>query len=140
MLMLKPGKTGLRGNPGLMTKMTDDYDSACVVDIDFEAMRKKKFKSIQPYQEALKNSFYTEEYMRERYPSEAEYNQQITSFSTYAVITPDGEWHAPGNMGWWGMSSDGTDDNRDWEDNYYEHFIKPAIANGWYLTIVDCHI
>lgn len=25
-------------------------------------------------------------------------------------------------------------------DTYAENFIKPAIENGWYLTIVDCHI
>lgn len=140
MLMLKPGKTGERGSPGLMTKMTQNYDAAYAADIDFDAMRKKQFANIQPYRDALKNGFYTEEYMRERYPSETEYNQHMTAFSTYAVVTPDGEWHAPGDMGWWGMSSESSNEGRGWDDKYYECFLKPAIANGWYMTIIDCHI
>lgn len=24
----------------------------------------------------------------------------------YAIVSPDGEWHAKGEMGWWGMSDD----------------------------------
>lgn len=140
MLILKTGKTGERGTPGLMTKITKNFDAACVTDIDFDAMRKKQLEGIQPYQEALKSSFYKEEYMRERYPTETEYIQRMTAFRTYSVLTPDGVWHAPGDMGWWGMSSETTDEERDWQDNYYDRFIKPAISKGWYLTIVDCHI
>jgi len=115
-------------------------DAAYAADIDFDAMRKKQLSNIRPYQEAMKNSFYKEEYLRELYPSEAEYHQRMTAFSTYAVITPDGEWHAPGDMGWFGMSSETIGAKRDWEDEYYDEFIRPAIENGWYLTIVDCHI
>ncbi len=140
MLTLKPGKTGQRGSPGLMTKMSPDYDGAYVADIDFDTMRKKQYKSIQPYEEAMNNGFYKEEHMRERYPSEFEYFQHMTAFNTYAVITPDGVWHAPGDMGWFGMSSESTSEVRSWEDEYYDRFIKPALTNGWYLTIVDCHI
>jgi hypothetical protein len=140
MLMLKPGKTGQRGSPGLMTKMSPDFDGAYVADIDFDAMRKKQYKSVQPYEEAMKNGFYTEEYMSEQYPSEFEYFQRMTAFYTYAVITPDGVWHAPGDMGWFGMSTDSITDRRGWEDEYHERFIQPALKNGWYITIVDCHI
>ena len=64
----------------------------------------------------------------------------MTAFSTYAVVTPDGKWHAPGKMGWWGFASETPEDEWMWENNYYDRFIKPALENNWYLTIVDCHI
>ena len=68
------------------------------------------------------------------------YVARETVFSTYAVVTPDGTWHAPGEMGWWAMSSETGDEIIAWDLGYYEHFIKPAIENNWHITIVDCHI
>ena len=140
MLILKEGCDGYRGSPGLMTEPSEDYDSALVSDIDFEAMWERYSKHLAPYEEAMKNGFYKEEFMREQYPSEEEYIRRQTTFSTYAVITPDGAWHAPGDMSWWGMSSDTSAESRDWDLNYYDRFIQPAIENGWHMTIVDCHI
>lgn len=60
-------------------------------------------------------------------------------FSTYAILTPDGEWHEPGPMGWWGIPNATNDEIVDFKDNYYEKFIKSANPD-WNLTIVDCHI
>jgi len=140
MLILKNSGVGTRGSAGLMTPMTEDFDAAYVSDIDFEAMRNQRLEELQPYEKAMKSGFYKEEYMRKLFPSEEEYITRKTAFSTYAVVTPDGVWHAPGEMGWWGMSSDTVDQKRDWELNFHDSFIKPAIENGWYITIVDCHI
>lgn len=140
MLLLKPGKLGERGNPGLMTEMTNNYDSALAADVDFEEMRRQLISQLTPYEHAIKNSFYKEEYMRQMFPTEEEYIQNNSAFTTYAVLTPDGEWHAPGDMGWFGMSTDEPDERRAWDDEYYERFIKPAIENNWRITIVDCHI
>jgi len=106
LLILKNSTHGYRGEPGLMTEMTKNYDAAFVSDIDFEAMQKKAGRS----------------------------------FSTYAVVTPDGIWHAPGEMGWWGMSSDSDAEKSQWDTEYQEKFIKPALEKEWYMTIVDCHI
>ena len=61
-------------------------------------------------------------------------------FSTYAVVTPDGKWHEPGKMGWWGMPFATPKSERKWHRGYYDRFIKPAIENNWYMVIVDCHI
>lgn len=60
-------------------------------------------------------------------------------FSTYAVVTPDGEWHEPGKMGWWGISSATPEEEAEFENNYEEKFIRTANPE-WRLTIVDCHI
>lgn len=115
-------------------------DEAFVCEIDFEAMRRKAEAELQPYEKAMKDSCMKEEYMRERFPSDEEYARRVTAFSTYAVVTPDGKWHAKGSMGWWGMSSETPKEERAWDLSYYEQFIKPALNNNWYLVIVDCHI
>ena len=53
-------------------------------------------------------------------------------FSTYAILTPDGEWHEQENTGL--FSSD-----EEWNKHYKERFIDTA-APDLMLTIVDCHI
>ena len=57
-------------------------------------------------------------------------------FETFAVITPDGEWHEKGKMGWFGIT---TDEKEGWKDAYKEAFLDNADPE-WFLTIVDCHI
>ncbi|MDR1410234.1 MAG: hypothetical protein LBJ12_08280 [Oscillospiraceae bacterium] len=88
----------------------------------------------------MKDPLYKEEYMRERYPTEEEYFERNTAFNTYAVVTPNGVWHEPGEMGWWGLSSMTAEDEREWDSGYYERFIQPALDHNWYMVIVDCHI
>ena len=51
-------------------------------------------------------------------------------FTTFAVLTPDGEWEEQ-DVYW------GTDPN--WEKHYKERFIDTA-GPDMILTIVDCHI
>ena len=82
---------------------------------------------------------YKEEYYKERYGTKENYARRCASFTTYAVLTPDGVWHAPGEMGWFGCSSETDEDSRDWDDHYMERFIESADPDD-ILTIVDCHI
>lgn len=140
MLILKENCTGWRGSPGLMTEPSIHYDSALAADVDFEAISEQDRGNMKPYKDFLRSGHYTAEYMLEKYPSEEEYLARQSLFYTYAVITPDGIWHAPGDMGWWGMSSESPDQEREWQFNYASRFIDPAVKNGWYITIVDCHI
>jgi len=60
------------------------------------------------------------------------------AYATYAMCTPEG-WIAPGEMGWWGSSSDQEDDRR---ETYWQRFTKivEAVPDDWYLIVVDCHI
>ncbi len=74
-------------------------------------------------------------YCDEAYISEIEFDPD---FETYAVVTPDGEWHETAHMGWFGMD-DGTQEQYDtWKSNYKSQFIDayPDLI----MTIVDCHI
>jgi len=84
-------------------------------------------------------ALYNGEFYRERYKTRESYAKCMSSFATYAVVTPDGEWHAPGDMGWFGVSSETHDAALDWYEHYQERFIDAADPD-WILTIVDCHI
>ncbi len=64
---------------------------------------------------------------------------EMSDFSTYAVITPDGEWHSSGTVGWFGVSSESEDEYDKWEREYKQRFIDPAKPD-WEIVIVDCHI
>lgn len=58
-------------------------------------------------------------------------------FTFYAVITPDGEWHGRGNMGWFGMSSDKMP-TESWETLSLDAYRK--YAEGHDIVLIDMHI
>jgi len=139
-LILKRGKTGIRGIPGLLTEPSDNYDGAYVRDINFERMRRRDRMQLSTYEEAKKESLDFGEDFLAYCRDEEDYIQRNTTFGTYAVITPDGKWHAPGSIGWFGFSTDTAETKRAWDLEYHERFLKPALENNWYMVIVDCHI
>lgn len=60
-------------------------------------------------------------------------------FNTYAVLTPDGEWHEIGEMGWFGVTVGKNDESDDWEEKYHERFIDSADPDTL-LIVLDLHI
>ena len=56
--------------------------------------------------------------------------------NTYAIVK-DRQWHAWGEMGWFGMSSDDID-RKSWADQLLEAIR--ALPDDVTLTVVDCHI
>ena len=56
----------------------------------------------------------------------------------YALVTLDGEWVAPGRMGWFGMSTDGPGEREDYNIavNKYLDSMRPET----FLVVLDCHI
>lgn len=58
---------------------------------------------------------------------------------TYAVVTPDGVWHAPGEMGWFACSTETDEEWNEWSNNYKKRFIDTAHPD-WFMYLVDCHI
>lgn len=84
-------------------------------------------------------SFYRPEYILKRYGDKQSYIREVLSFTTYAVITPDGEWHAKGDMGWFGMGSESPEEARNFNKSYFDTFIKASNPDH-YLVVVDCHI
>lgn len=55
----------------------------------------------------------------------------------YAYVTPDGEWHAPGRVGWFASS---TETEEEWQAYLKE--LKEYLNNddNPYVSFVDCHI
>lgn len=85
------------------------------------------------------DTFYKPEYLKERYLDADTYARECAEFSTFSVVTPDGEWHEAGAMGWFGCSTETPEDGRAWHRSYYDTFIANADPND-IITIVDCHI
>ncbi len=140
---------GGRWDNFLKTKNGEYVNECLVKDLDLTPNKEEYDKAIrfwelviehQPLEEGEKMPFnlYKEEYYIERYGTKENYAKKSAMFSTYAVLTPDGEWHEPGQMGWWGMSHASQEDEKLW-DEAYENFLKEADPN-WTITIVDCHI
>jgi len=81
-------------------------------------------------------SWYKKEYYTERYNSKEDYIERSTATHPYAVVTPEGEWVAPGEMGWFSSSEDGQ------AQAEYENWFKDFVSKhqDCYITLVDCHI
>lgn len=69
---------------------------------------------------------------------EAEFAHTFNPISTYAALDDDG-WHASGEMGWWGCSTDKPDDKVSFQKAFVDRFIKTAAPDDL-LVVVDCHI
>lgn len=83
--------------------------------------------------------FFNPAFYLKRYVDKRGFFRHFVSISTYAVVTPDGAWHASGEMGWFGIGSETPEAARDFSISYYDTFIKNANPEH-YLVIVDCHI
>lgn len=163
-LLIDGNTVGKKGKPGTFDNEEPNcpsgyqwVDSCRVSDVKWEKMREiSEFELLKnedtegdlwelliskdPAKERLRSNhtWYNQEYFIERYKNKENYVKQCTTFSTYAVITPDGVWHAPGEMGWFGFSSEKFDDKNTFVDEFYENFIKPNQDKV--ISIIDCHI
>lgn len=132
---------GGRWGGSLIKKDGSSTNEALVRDLEFEKMRQAELDDLEPYEDYLsKHVLYSREYLESIYPDEKTYIEKMTEFTTFAALTPDGEWHEKGSMGWFGMSSETPDEDTAWHKSYYDAFIKPALENNWTITLVDCHI
>ena len=91
-------------------------------------------------EEKDKYFFYNPKYYKRRY-RDAETDIKIQeTISFFAVITPDGKWHAPSNMGWWACTDGEPEDELKWDLEFYDRFIEPNLNSDLICTVVDCHI
>lgn len=127
-----------------------EYDIARICDIDFSPDQQAYNDAIRWWEVCIEDAplrdgeekphiFWKKEYYIDRYHDKETYAKVSSMFSPYACITPDGEWHAPGEMGWFGCSNETHEDALDWDLHFVERFIDTADPN-WTITMVDCHI
>lgn len=90
--------------------------------------------------EKFKNIFWKKEYYTERYGTKENYIEASSYPSRpYAFVTPDGEWHEVGSMGWWGMDSATQEGMKNYRDEWMATINDPDLQDC-YVVWVDCHI
>ena len=138
----------------LKRRMKKNYGSAYVNeayvrDVDF-GMDKDEYKASLRFWDVVVEkkepeegeeyfSIYNDKYFRDFYGDRETYARRASEWSTRAVVTPDGEWHERGEMGYFGCSYESPEEAADWDERFHERFIESADPD-WLITIVDCHI
>ena len=124
------------------------YDCARVGDCDFAPNEAWHEDAIDFWERVVEGkgsdderpfTLYKPEFYVKRYKDKEAFARLQAEFTTWAVVTPDGEWHEPGRMGWWGMSFETDAEAVAWERGYHEAFLADA-APDLIATILDCHI
>lgn len=135
---------GGRWNNSIKTKSGVFCNSCKISEIDFTPDERKmeinrRFWEIVVDKEPLKEGekkpfcFYTEEYLKKLYGDKETYALRNSTFSTYSILTPDGEWLS--------LSSATENEEREWYKFYQSIIKKFAEENPDYVvTLVDCHI
>lgn len=127
------------------------YDQAQIKDIDFSLDQKlynkaARFWEVYVEKAPLKpeenpeafDSFYTPEHYKQLYESKEGYAKEQASFSTWALVTPEGEWYQKGDMGWWATHNGTAESFRNFSEAFER--ILSECDPEWYITVVDCHI
>ena len=154
-LKLLEGKTGRYGSdytPDEERKLPKGRcDSAHVLDCDFSQDQEAYRKALRFWEVAVEGKPRTPEekdaffgiflpkYYIQQYGTRENYAKHQSIFLPYAYLTPDGEWHETGRMGWWGLD-DATAESREKFLESFETFLEEAKAKNFLITIVDCHI
>lgn len=126
----------------LYTKDGEERSEARVGDVQFGIIDKEYREAINFWNNTIngsERSYYNKEYYINKYKTAENYAKEVSMFSTYAVVTPDGVWHSPGEVGWFGMSTETDDEWSEWVNNYYDRFFKD-VDPDLIVTMVDCHI
>jgi len=85
-------------------------------------------------------TFWKPEYYIQQYGNKESYARNQAAFSTYAFITPDGEWHETGTMGWWGIDNATAESRASYISNFEKTLAELSNDPEIYITIIDCHI
>lgn len=141
---------GGRWHNELRLKQGKKCDQAQVRDVDFSpdaeaASAARRFWEVyvegQPLAEDENPEDFKSVFNREHYIDQCgdkeTYVKMKSCFRCWAFLTPDGEWHEQGQMGWFGVGDD-TKESRARFTLELESMLKSS-PDLW-ITIVDCHI
>lgn len=154
-LKLKPGCTGNRGGHSRTnsTELSRDgyCDQAQIKNVDFSMDLKAYNKAIRFWEVVVEgddirenenpaqfNTFYRREYYLKQFRDKERYARSYASFTTWALVTPNGEWYENGEMGWFGVPN-ATDESRAEYESVLQRTLSEADPNLW-VSIIDCHI
>lgn len=80
---------------------------------------------------------YTRNYYLERYRTKEQFVKEESRTIPYAFITPDGQWHSAGVVGFFGLSDETAESANKYAEEW-DAWIQ-SEANP-YVNLVDCHI
>lgn len=86
------------------------------------------------------DGFWSKKYYQDFYGDEDSFVKDCQLPAGWAVVTPDGEWHEPGQVGWFGVNDSTDESRRDWRDHFYERFVEPYDPKTTTVILMDCHI
>lgn len=155
MIRLKRGCHGNRGERSWANSdelPRDGYcDQAQLKDVDLSPDPKAYDAAIRFWEVVVEGSplqdgensaqfhtFYRREYYLDQFRTKENYARICSSFTTWALVTPDGEWYENGEMGWFGAHNATAESRQE-----YESELQQALAEAdpeLWLSIVDCHI
>lgn len=143
---------GGRWSGNLTTKNGERVNGGLVKDLNLGIDKEEYDRSLRWYEVVVEGaplkegenkeaffSFYNTNYLRECYKTKENYAKFHALPIYRAVVTPDGEWHEKGEMGWFGMSSETAEESLDWDLHFMERFID-NLDDNMELVVVDCHI
>lgn len=153
-LPLKKGKVGTLGEPGAFGNpplREKGVDQCRIEDVDWDQLKKDAEKTageewdtlFEPYDP--KKCWYKEEYANaqkklhiDMYGTREEYIRRRGYWMPYALLSEKTGWVAPGEMGWFGMSTDDTEDR----EEFCERFVKlmKSFPKDSIISVIDCHI
>lgn len=143
---------GGRWSGALTTKDGERVNGGLVKDLNLGIDKEQYERSLRWYEVAVEGAplregedkedffcFYNPDYLHKCYKSKENYAKFHSLPIFFAVVTPDGEWHEKGKMGWFAMSSETPDESFDWDLHFMERFID-NLDGDMELVVVDCHI
>jgi len=152
-LILNPGEAGILGERSWTNESKklplNCADQALKCQVDWDVMNDRaKVQAEKDWDElfdpdpdhCMYRPAYVEKQRKihlEMYGTKEEYVKRRGVWTPYAVVTESG-WHAPGDMGWWGISSDETEDRDTFDQEFQKLFAEQA--DDALITMVDCHI
>lgn len=109
-----------------------------VEDYSLKELKKKFPEYYRDYKKLLKDGhIFKPEYYLERYPTFEKYVSAKMDFVPFAFVDVEGEWHEPGQMGWFGVDTS-TEESIEKYDEEYWNVVESHP--DYYMTIIDCHI
>jgi len=114
-------------------------DQCRVGDLDLVAMQAQaRHRRARAWQDAQAYAPEERAWLYDITPAmtEADYCSAVPALQTFAILDHEG-WWAQGDMGWWGVVSDPTDD---WPAHYAQYLSLLVTHPDLYVAVVDCHI
>ena len=156
LLLLKPGSPeGIKGRPGTMGEPCTDpmrADIALLKDIDFKGMAQDSINEAGETWDQYKAGEFKGkpvDFLYDIQPNDTRESfverkggnpkEKLEECPTFAFLNLKGEWISPGDMGFFGVSSDDEETRKDFNLEWRDCLSKVDYAKT-FIVIIDCHI